>query len=65
MKIAELRIKLGQYLLLGLEMLIASDIIQTIIDPSMEELAIVGSVVVIRTVLSFFLNREIKEQVKE
>ena len=58
-KIASLRIKLGQYLLLGLELLIASDIIETIVNPGLEELAQVAGIVLIRTVLSFFLNREI------
>ena len=58
-KIASLRVKLGQYLLLGLELLIASDIIETIVNPGLEELAQVGGIVLIRTVLSFFLNREI------
>jgi len=58
--IASLRIKLGQYLLLGLELLIASDIIETIVNPGLEELAQVGGIVLIRTVLSFFLNREIE-----
>ena len=58
-KIASLRVKLGQYLLLGLELLIASDIIETIVNPGLDELAQVGGIVLIRTVLAFFLNREI------
>ena len=48
----------GSYILLGLEFLIAADIIDTIIKPSLQEVAILGSIVAIRTVLSFFLNRE-------
>ena len=54
-----LRHHLGSYLLLGLEFLIAADIIRTIIKPTLNELAVLGSIVVIRTILSFFLNREI------
>jgi uncharacterized membrane protein len=57
--IASLRMKLGQYLLLGLELLIASDIIETIVNPGLNEIAQVGAIVLIRTVLSFFLDREI------
>ena len=49
------------YLLLGLEFLIASDILKTVVDPTLDELAILGGVVVVRTVLSVFLNKEIKE----
>ena len=56
-----LRHHLGSYLLLGLEFLIAADVVHTIARPSLEELAILGGIVAIRTVLSFFLNREIAE----
>ncbi len=54
-----LRHHLGSYLLLGLEFLIAADIIHTIIKPTLDEVAVLGSIVVIRTILNFFLNREI------
>ena len=50
------------YLLLGLEFLIAADIIQTFVKPTLEELAILGSLVAIRTVLSFFLNKEMEQR---
>lgn len=59
--IRQLRAELGTYLLLGLEMLIASDILKTVLEPSFDELAILGGIVVLRTILSVFLNREIKE----
>lgn len=55
-----LRADLGTYLLFGLELLIASDIIKTIIEPGTQELVILGGIVVLRTVLSFFLDREIR-----
>ena len=53
------------YLLLGLEFLIASDILKTVVDPTLDELAILGGVVIVRTVLSVFLNKEIKELAEE
>ncbi len=59
--IRQLRADFGSYLLLGLEFLIASDILKTVVDPSLDELAILGGVVVVRTILSVFLNKEIKE----
>ena len=59
--IRRLRAELGTYLLLGLELLIASDILKTVLEPSLDELAILGSIVVLRTILSVFLNKEIKE----
>ncbi len=54
-----LRHQLGSYLLLGIEFLIAADIIRTITDPTLEEMAILGGIVLIRTVLSYFLDREL------
>ncbi len=54
-----LRHHLGSYLLLGLEFLIAADIIRTITKPTLDEIAILGSIVAIRTILDFFLSREI------
>ena len=59
--IRRLRAELCTYLLLGLELLIASDILKTVLDPSLDELAILGGIVVLRTILSVFLNKEIKE----
>ena len=47
------------YLLLALEFLIAADIIATVIHPSFEEIAILASIVAIRTVVSYFLEKEI------
>jgi uncharacterized membrane protein len=54
-----LRHQFGSYLLLGLEFLIAADIIYTVTHPRLEEVALLGSIVVIRTVISYFLDREI------
>ena len=61
----QLRADFGSYLLLGLEFLIASDILKTVVDPTLDELAILGGVVIVRTVLSVFLNKEIKELAEE
>ena len=54
----DLRRQLSSYLLLGLEVMIAGDIIGTIIHPTLQEMAVLGSIVAVRTVISFFLNRE-------
>ena len=59
--IRKLRATFGTYLLLGLEFLIASDILKTVLEPTLNELAILGGIVVLRTILSVFLNREIKD----
>lgn len=53
----------GSYILLGLEFLIAADIVRTIIQPELAELAALGAIVVIRTILSYFLNKEMQDHV--
>jgi uncharacterized membrane protein len=51
---------LGRALLLGLELLVAADIIRTIaITPTLESLAVLGGIVLIRTFLSFALELEV------
>ncbi len=55
-----LRREFGSYLLLALEFLIAADVVSTISDPTLMEMALLGSIVAIRTVISFFLNRELQ-----
>lgn len=55
-----IRYRLGVYLLLGLEFLVAADIIETIFKPSLEQLTLLGGIVVIRTFLNYFLNQELE-----
>ena len=57
----ELRNGLGYYLLLGLELLVAADIVETIHTPDLENLASLGAIVAIRTVISFSLNWELRQ----
>lgn len=56
-----IRLRLGSYLVLALEFFIAGDIIKTIITPTWESLGILGAIVVIRTVLSYFLTKDLKK----
>lgn len=53
------RQELASYLLLSLEFVIAADIIHTITSPTMENLLLLGVIVVIRTAISFVLEREL------
>jgi len=59
-----IRIKLGHYLVLALEFLVAKDILESIVNPSYQGLITLWAIVTIRTVLSYFTNKEIAE-VKE
>ena len=56
-----IRMKLGSYLVLALEFFIAGDIIKTIITPTWMGLGILGAIVVIRTILSYFLTKDLKK----
>jgi uncharacterized membrane protein len=54
---------IGRAVLLGLEILIIADIIQTvIIDPTLESAATLGLIVLVRIVLSFSLEIELEGQ---
>lgn len=55
------RSDLGRAILLGLEFLVAADIINTVaIEPTLESLAVLAGIVLIRTFLSFSLEVEIE-----
>lgn len=55
------RAGLGRAILLGLEFLIAGDIIRTVAtSPTFQSVGILGSIVIIRTFLSFSLNLEVE-----
>jgi uncharacterized membrane protein len=55
-----LRDSLGGAILLGLELLVAADIVKTVTStPSMEDAAILGMIVLIRTVLSISIEIEV------
>lgn len=59
--IEDLRRNFAQKIILGLEFFIAGDAIRLIVNPTLEQVIILGSVAAIRTLLSYFLSREIKQ----
>lgn len=58
---ASIRASLGSYILLSLEILIVADIIDTIAQPKINEVMILITIVFLRTFISYFLQKEIKE----
>lgn len=58
---ALVRMHLGYYLLLGLEFLIAVDVLETLLNPDWKELGILAVLVLLRTVMGFSLHWELKE----
>lgn len=56
-----LRASLGRSILLGLEFLVAADIVNTVaIEPSLASVGVLAGIVLIRTFLSFALEMEIE-----
>ncbi|MBT8318913.1 MAG: DUF1622 domain-containing protein, partial [Gramella sp.] len=56
-----LRQELGKGILLGLEILVAADIIATVVtEPTMDKVLILGVIVIIRTFLSLSIELEIE-----
>lgn len=56
-----LRTTLGRGILLGLELLVAGDIIRTVaVEPTLERVAVLGLIVLVRTFLSFALEVELE-----
>lgn len=53
------RIELGHYILAGLELLIVSDIIHTSLSLAFADLAYLALLVLIRSLISYFLDREL------
>jgi uncharacterized membrane protein len=55
-----LRLYFGRSILLGLEVLVAADLIRTVaVEPTMQNVLVLGLIVLIRTFLSFSLEIEI------
>lgn len=59
-KMNRARMELGRYILAGLEVFIVSDIIHTALSLRLSDLLFLGLLVVIRSIVSFFLEREIE-----
>ena len=62
--VAEIRLAIGQKVVLALEFFIAGDVIQTIVVPSWESLGILAGIVGIRTAIVYFLDLEMRGSVR-
>jgi uncharacterized membrane protein len=54
----EIRADLTGKIVFGLDFFIAGDVLTTVLNPSMSDLLTLGAVVVIRTILGYFLSKE-------
>lgn len=57
----ELRIRLGRSLAVGLEFGLAADILKTAVAPTWEIIAELAAIIVLRTLLNYFLERELHQ----
>jgi uncharacterized membrane protein len=55
-----IRCSLGTYIVFALELMIVSDLIHSVVSRTLEDLYFVGAIVVLRTVIGYFLNKEIE-----
>ncbi|MBW4667933.1 MAG: DUF1622 domain-containing protein [Cyanomargarita calcarea GSE-NOS-MK-12-04C] len=55
------RLQLGRGLALGLEFTVASDILRTAVAPTRQDILNLGAIVLLRTLLNYFLEREIRQ----
>jgi uncharacterized membrane protein len=59
---SDIRLHLGRYLALGLEFQLGADILSTAVSPTFEEVQLLAAIVVIRTVLNYFLSKELERE---
>lgn len=55
-----IRLSLGKWLALSLEFLLAADILRTVVAPTWNEIGQLAAIIVLRTTLNFFLQREVE-----
>ena len=56
----EIRLRLGRWLVLGLEFLLAADILKTAVAPTWTEIGQLAAIAALRTALNHVLRREIE-----
>ncbi|MFT6765736.1 MAG: putative membrane protein [Alteromonas naphthalenivorans] len=55
------RMILCKHIVFGLEFMLAGDVVKTIVMPDYHSLALLGGLVVIRTILSYFVDVELRQ----
>ncbi|MBL7201352.1 MAG: DUF1622 domain-containing protein [Anaerolineae bacterium] len=59
-KATDLRLRLGQSLVMGLEFLVAADILKSAISPEWNDLLQLAALIGLRTLLNYLLEQELK-----
>jgi uncharacterized membrane protein len=50
---------------LGLEFLLAADIVETVVSPDWMDVSMLGAIAVIRTFLNYFLEKDLEAAVRQ
>lgn len=59
-QVVSLRLRLGQSMVVGLEFQVAADILKTAVSPTWEDILRLAALIVLRTILNYLLEYEIK-----
>ncbi len=57
---SKVRLRLGKWLVLALEFLLAADIVKTAVAPDWNEIGQLAAIIIIRTILNYFLELDIE-----
>lgn len=58
----EVRLRLGRWLAIALEFLLAADILKTAVAPSWDDIGKLAAIATLRTLLNYFLEKEIDKE---
>ena len=56
-----IRCSLGSYIVFALELMIVSDLLHSVVSRTLEDLYFLAGIIVLRTLIAYFLNKEIQE----
>lgn len=59
--VPSLRLRLGQSLVMGLEFLVAADILRTALNPHWNDMLLLAALIGLRTALNYVLQRELRD----
>ncbi len=60
-RVQMIRCSLGSVIVFALELLIISDLLHSIVSHTLEDLYFLAAIVVLRTLIAYFLNKEIQD----
>ena len=59
-QLTDLRMRLGQSMVIGLEFLVAADILKTALAPTWNDILLLAALIALRTILNYLLEHELR-----